>query len=452
MDMSETVAPGRSDDQPRDDWIPREAYISREFAELERENLWRRAWLMACREEDLPHPGSFFTYDILDESVIVVRDMGGRIRAFNNACLHRGRRLTEGCGKAVRLFCRYHGWSWNVDGTNARVLDKGDWSGRLDDADLSLPEFKVGLWGGFVFVNLSDEGMPFDEFAAPLRERLDPVELEKWRYRWYISVEVDANWKTTLEAFQEGYHVSATHPQFHPYLDSRTYGYGLGVHGMMLSAPPNDGFKSDHRPVAESGLDGREAFVEYVRQMAQTFPFYTDRDLQAVARVLTEMPAGTTYIEAAVRGMQYLREAAVASGAGYPEMTQEQASKVGSVWSVFPNAVTVFSFTSGIWYVTRPSRDNDPDKCVMELFALERFTPGAEPPITRKHYRTWQEGDALPSFTFDDFVNIPEVQRGMKTSRWKGARPNPLQERVVSHFHEVLRSFVHGDGRPPAAS
>ena len=61
------------------------------------------------------------------------------IRAFNNACLHRGRRLLEGCGRSARMFCRFHGWTWNIDGTNARVLDRGDWQGRLDDVDLNLP-------------------------------------------------------------------------------------------------------------------------------------------------------------------------------------------------------------------------------------------------------------------------------------------------------------------------
>jgi phenylpropionate dioxygenase-like ring-hydroxylating dioxygenase large terminal subunit len=447
MDGADHIAETYAGGVLREDWVPKEAYISREFAELERERLWRRTWQMACREEDLPETGSYVVYDILGESVIVIRDQSRNIRAFNNACQHRGRRLLEGCGRSGRMVCRFHGWTWNIDGTNARVLDRGDWRGRLDDVDLNLPEFKVGLWGGFVFVNMADDPMPFEAFTAPLKP-LASLEMETWRYRWYITLEVDANWKTCQEAFQEGYHVMATHPQFHPFLDSRTYGYPAGVHGYMVSAP-DDGLKSDHRPVAESGLDGREAFVEYVRQMTQTFPFYSDRDLQAAARVLDEMPKGTPYAQAAYQALQNMREAAVNSGAGFPNLDLLQASQVGSVWSLFPNATTVCSTLAGIWYIFRPFPDNNPDRCLMDLFALERMVPGAAPKITRRYYTDWRDCPDLPSFTFDDFRNLPEVQRGMHTIGFKGARMNPLQEGIIPHFHQVMASYLYGDGPAP---
>ncbi|RYG64779.1 hypothetical protein EON77_19310, partial [bacterium] len=80
-------------EEVREDWVPKEDYTSVEFAELERKYLWPRIWQVACREEDLPKTGSFVTYEILDESVIVTRTAEGEIKAYNNACLHRGRRL-----------------------------------------------------------------------------------------------------------------------------------------------------------------------------------------------------------------------------------------------------------------------------------------------------------------------------------------------------------------------
>ena len=92
------------------------SYRSREIVQLEKERLWPRVWQLACRLEEIPYVGDYVTYDLLDESIIVVRETPERIRAFHNVCQHRGRRLTEGCGTAQRLQCRYHAWQWGLDG------------------------------------------------------------------------------------------------------------------------------------------------------------------------------------------------------------------------------------------------------------------------------------------------------------------------------------------------
>jgi hypothetical protein len=78
------------------------------------------------------------------------------------------------------------------------------------------------------------------------------------------------------------------------------------------------------------------------------------------------------------------------------------------------------------------------------MIAMERMTPGSEPKIVKKHYKSWQECDILPSFLIDDFINIPEVQRGLKTRRFKGARTNPVQEGMISNFHRVLHEYIYG--------
>src|ERR1700728_2603783 len=87
-----------------DERIPKDEYCSREFAELERKYVWPRVWQVACRQEELPNVGSYVTYDILDDSIIVVRTSSTEIKAYNNACLHRGRRLTTDCGTAAAFF------------------------------------------------------------------------------------------------------------------------------------------------------------------------------------------------------------------------------------------------------------------------------------------------------------------------------------------------------------
>src|ERR1700761_6280047 len=134
--------------------IQKESYYKPSYIVLEKERLWPRVWQMACRVEEIPRIGDYVTYDIADESFIVVRTAIDRISCYYNVCQHRGRRLTDGCGHTVKLQCKFHGWQWNLDGTNARVVDKSDWDGALDEVDLSLRAAKADTWGGWVFINM----------------------------------------------------------------------------------------------------------------------------------------------------------------------------------------------------------------------------------------------------------------------------------------------------------
>lgn len=198
----------------RPDLVPKDSYIDPSYVRLEAERLWPKVWQVACREEELEEVGAYVTNSIAHESIIIVRTAAG-IRAHHNVCQHRGRRLTEGCGKTGSFMCRYHGWRWNLDGSLGKVLDHDDWQGcpSMADEDLRLPSVQVDTWGGFVFINPDPQAEPLAQYLDPVPRFIDPFELEKMRYRWYKSVRLPCNWKVAQEAFTEGYHVAATHPQ-----------------------------------------------------------------------------------------------------------------------------------------------------------------------------------------------------------------------------------------------
>src|SRR5262245_63770879 len=92
--------------------VPAERYYDREFFELEKERLWPRVWQMACRLEEIPEPGDFVEYEICDQSILVVRQADGSIKAFHNACRHRATQLCQGTGRlrAGQIVCPFHGW------------------------------------------------------------------------------------------------------------------------------------------------------------------------------------------------------------------------------------------------------------------------------------------------------------------------------------------------------
>jgi len=435
--MGSTIAPAD---------IDKEVYYSPEAARLETERLWPRVWQVACREEDLPSVGSYWTYDIMAQSVIVVRTSETEIKAYNNACRHRGRRLTTDCGHASIFTCRFHGWKWQLDGKNCNITDGHEFGDTFGDDDLSLMEFKVGRWGGFVFINMDPHAVEFDEWIAPVAQYLDPMEFDRQRYRWYISVEVEANWKVTQEAFMESYHVAYTHPKLEPFLDSRSLSivYGDHGHGQVRTLPLQDWIPGAHLPPRKSAMDGRAAAYESIRQQAHDIQsIFCDRDVQAAARVLTECPEGTSYGDAIIAAMGFMRESAIASGAGWPDMTPEQAYEAGFDWIIFPNTVCVLSPTGGLWYRCLPSPDGNPDRCTFEMYALERFTPGSEPAVERKHFANWQDCPNLPSFLVADFINTPEVHKGLKTIGFPRPYFNPVQEGTIANFHRVLRDYLY---------
>ncbi len=198
------------------EWVEGEAvdvarYTSREFHELETERLWPSTWQMACRLEHIPEVGDHIVYEICDQSLIVVRVAPDEVRAFHNSCLHRETTLVGGSGNAAFFKCPFHGFTWGLDGTFRGMPAEWDFP-QVERADFCLPQAAVALWGGFVMVNPDRTAPPFEEYAAPLPEYFEPYPLERRHVAHHACQVVDANWKTTQEAFLEGYHVSTTHP------------------------------------------------------------------------------------------------------------------------------------------------------------------------------------------------------------------------------------------------
>jgi choline monooxygenase len=186
-------------------------YIDPAFAALEVERVFRRAWLMVGLVNQLGERGDYLTFDELGESIVVLRDGEGALRAFHNTCRHRGTRLLEGTGNVQAIRCPYHDWKYALDGRLRHVPDAGGFE-ELDRAKLHLFPVRVDAWGGFVFINLSEEEpQPLAETMAPLMEELEPYGLEDM-----IPIEehvftVPCNWKALLDNATESYHLPFVH-------------------------------------------------------------------------------------------------------------------------------------------------------------------------------------------------------------------------------------------------
>ena len=141
-------------------------YYSQAEHDLEVERLWKRVWQMACHESDIPNVGDTHVYDIAELSYLVIRVSESEVKAYPNACLHRGRALCDSHRQELKaLRCPFHGWSWNLDGSLKEI--PGHWNfPSVTEEEYCLPEVKVGYWGGFYFINPDPQCEPLEDFLG----------------------------------------------------------------------------------------------------------------------------------------------------------------------------------------------------------------------------------------------------------------------------------------------
>jgi phenylpropionate dioxygenase-like ring-hydroxylating dioxygenase large terminal subunit len=432
-------------DRVRPDYVPQEDYVCPEFARLEKERLWPTVWQIACREEEIPEVGDQIVYEICEDSILVLRSAPGEIKAFYNACSHRGRMLATGPRRSREMVCPFHGWRFNLQGKCTHIPYFENWEGKMSLDEVGLTPVKCDTWGGFVFINQDPDCEPLHEYLGEVIDRMGPYEFEKQRYRWRAAVETDANWKLAIEAFNEAYHVQTTHPQLLTAFDDRTTGHAAGIHGFVTRDSRSSGLGSPStllkRPTPE---DPRPSILEYVRQMTYDVrSIFAERDLAAAARIMDELPADVSALDAMLATIKFRKEAAEAAGVGWPSITPQQMAANGSIWHIFPNAIVLPQTTASLWYRVRPiGKGDNPERCLFEFWALERYAPGFEPKTELEYYTDWRDFKSLPPFLSQDYENLPYLQKGVRSRGFKGARPNPVQETVIPNFHAAVRKTI----------
>ncbi|QIG80713.1 aromatic ring-hydroxylating oxygenase subunit alpha [Stakelama tenebrarum] len=422
-----------------------EAYTSPEYARAEDERLWGKVWQIACREEEIPKVGDYVTYDIMDESIIVARVAEDRIAAYYNVCLHRGRRLTEGCGHTKKFVCKFHGWKWNLQGENVDCLMREEWEGALTDENLRMQQVQVDTWGGWVFINMDPEAGPLREWLGHAADMLDPFELGKMRYRWRQWLKFPCNWKVAMEAFVEGYHVPGTHPQLTKYGAKSTWSEAHGPHSVFGPAAKK-GFGGASGGISADDIDMRVALAETIAQLWEEVNATTTKTIvDAAQRLVDELPEDTPAQQVSAHMMMSAMKDDAERGVEWPKIPPEHFAKAGTVWHLFPNSVIIQGPTFALCYRARPDGAN-PNSCIFEVYVIERFPEGEEPKPENVYVDQEQE-ERWRKVLCQDFANMEAVQQGIKSRGFPGARPNPFQERGVTNFHRMLAEYM-GTGAP----
>lgn len=195
--------------------VPMDPYRSAEYFELERERLFKRAWLTIGRVEQLPEPGSFVTkrIEIWNAPIVVTRDKDDRIQAFYNVCPHRGNEVVlEESGVASRFACNYHKWTFRNDGALVGVPDESNFF-DLDKKACGLRPIATQVWEGWIFINHQQEPeVSLETYLGGFGEAFANLPWNNASRSILFEARLDTNWKVIADAFAETYHIPAIHP------------------------------------------------------------------------------------------------------------------------------------------------------------------------------------------------------------------------------------------------
>jgi phenylpropionate dioxygenase-like ring-hydroxylating dioxygenase large terminal subunit len=238
--------------------LPTEPYISEEYFERERTEVFGKTWLNVGRIDDCPDPGSYFVREIAvcSASILIVHGQDGEVRAFHNVCSHRGNMLVwndRGC-KKKNFTCCVHGWTYDTEGRLKGIMDEGGFA-ELDKDKLGLTPVNCGVWQGFIFVNLQKEPEEtLEEYLGPFAEKLNDCPFDQLKLRFRFDIEERTNWKIALDAQNEIYHLPVlgpVHDSFRSLYETNEQGYTrlslferLGEKHTVWSTNPNTEYES----------------------------------------------------------------------------------------------------------------------------------------------------------------------------------------------------------------
>ncbi len=249
--------------------LPPACYTSEEFTAIDRNAVFARSWQLLARADSVVAPGDHAVAEIADVPLVIVRGDDHELRAMHNVCRHRAGPLALCDGRAARsLVCRYHGWTYTLDGQLRGAPDMDRAEDFAIDA-VRLPPARVSRWQGLVFaallkpgaepdVGAADAWLPrLSEITAAIEPRVAALDLASYEFDRRVSYEIDCNWKVYVDNYLEGYHLALVHPALARALDTKRYRTHLGRWHSLQESPLQPG-------PAEAGVGAQHALYYFI--------------------------------------------------------------------------------------------------------------------------------------------------------------------------------------------
>ena len=357
---------------------------------------------------------------------MIVRTAPGELKAYPNACLHRGRRLKTYDGRCSEIRCPFHGFAWHLDGTLKGIPAEWDFP-HLDDRrdELTLPAVRVDTWAGFVFLNPDPDAEPLHDFLGELPAHFERWHLEDRFLQAHVAKIVRCNWKVAMEAFAEGYHVSATHPQGTVYVmdpGSQIDIYGSFARQISPSGVPSPliTWEASQEDILRGMLDVREGE-----------PLPVELEPGQTAREAMARAARTRWRPVLGDRIEEFCDAELVDHFNY---------------TVFPNIHPWGGFNR-IVYRFRPNGD-DHETSIFEVMYVTPFAGERPAPATLRSLGAddrWTDAPELDSLGMvldQDTFNMEQVQKGLKILRRDGITVSRYQEAIVRWRQDLLDEWV----------
>ncbi|RZI79703.1 MAG: aromatic ring-hydroxylating dioxygenase subunit alpha, partial [Pseudomonas sp.] len=211
--------------------LPRELYIDNEVYRQDLEQIWHKDWIFAGHTIELDKPGQYFTLQIGDYPVAVVKGKDGQVRAFHNACRHRGAKVCEHAqGKVAKLVCPYHKWTFELDGS---LLFAGNMGADFDKSQYNLKPVHCEVVHSYIYVCVADKAPDFNGFRNAVSPFIAPHQLENCKVAFESNLIEKGNWKLVFENNRECFHCDGTHPEL-----MNSFVENLSVAGVATAEDP----------------------------------------------------------------------------------------------------------------------------------------------------------------------------------------------------------------------
>lgn len=390
--------------------VPYYPYYDEDFFQQEIDRIFRRNWLFAGRESDLPQAGDYIvkSFPPLKASVILARQQDGSIRAFYNVCPHRANRVEiSECGHKNRFVCSFHGWSFGLDGKLKHVPDEQAFF-DLDREARSLKSIAVDSWLGMLFVNFSPEPpAPLGEWLGELQHAFDGYPLPQMTTMLKIRTEVKANWKMVMDAFLEGYHVVQLHGQS----AGDAFTSKDNPWGHLNSVRLYDRHKSlsMYGNPGQSATPAAELELKY-QQVATYAPIQGDRYQQSHQTRWNDFPPGVN-----------------------PDRRDDWAF---DIHLLFPNCSF---YTANGWSVTQCYWPVSPETSVIEATVYAFQPTSVAGYIGFEHTKSMIFDVAL-----EDLSTVERAQSNLRAGAFDSMVLSDM-EVVVRHSHHVIRELLEQD-------
>jgi phenylpropionate dioxygenase-like ring-hydroxylating dioxygenase large terminal subunit len=421
----------------RGDPITPERYFGADWAKAEWDRMWKRVWHVGARRAQLEETGDFVVHDFLDQSVVLVKQADGGIRAFHNTCRHRGNRLvwTDEGGVSDGLRCSYHGWLYGFDGRLKEVQDADDFPQGNPCGKLTLREIRCESWGGMAWYSFDDQAPPLLDHLEPIPELFAGRRMDELIRVVWLTVRVNTNWKFSPDNFNESYHLPTVHPQMRQMIDEDY----KNTHFDM--------FPNGHNRMIEQGQPSMRAdfpnMVEPVWEMMLADWGLNPKAFDGRAR------DGRRALQTAKR------EGGAARGCAYFDDLLDDELTDYFHHTIFPN-VTITGTPDGVHFFRTEPDAKDPEWCTFDYWYLVPKIDGQDEVATVYGMRPYREaeherrdyGDSRGGHHLGDFIDqdlsvAVAQQRGFHSLGYEDPYLSG-QEGRVRRFHEVLNDYLGG--------